>query len=142
MSWLIGAVVGGALAATVAYPTGYSRGKALYEKKMEALRQRLLEQLPQVPVPEWVNLTEVLNWMRAAPSEDVHKWAIQALNSVIDKWETHSQFITALMESLKQAFQVPPTLAPSPRITRKLERAVAVEVPAPAPKPETKPVII
>jgi len=140
VSWFIGALVGGVLAAAVAYPTGYSRGKALYEQKLEALRQRLLEKLPTVSAPEWVNVPEVVSWMRTAPAEDVHKWAIQALNSVIDKWETQSQFITALMESLKQAFQVPPPPAPSPRIARKLEIVKAVEIPPPKP-PGTPPVL-
>jgi hypothetical protein len=144
LSWLVGAVVGGALAAAVAYPTGYNRGKAIYASRLETLRQKLLEKLPTTPTPEWVNVPEVVSWMRTAPAEDVLKWAIQALNAVIDKWETQSQFITTLMESLKQAFQVPPaTTAAPPRIARKLETAKAVEIPAPAPKPAgTPPVLI
>jgi hypothetical protein len=144
VSWIVGAVVGGALAAAVAYPMGYNRGKAIYTSRLEALRQKLLEKLPSTPAPEWVNVPEVVAWMRTAPSEDVLKWAIQALNAVIDKWEAHSQFIIALMESLKQAFQVPPaTTAAPPRIARKLEMAKAVEIPAPTSKPAgTPPVII
>lgn len=139
MSLLLGAFIGGIIATAIAYPMGLSKGKKEYEDKKEVLRQRLLEQLPNIPVPEWVNLPDVLPWLQTAPSEDVLKWAIQALNMVIDKWETQSQFITAIMESLKQAFQVPPTL--SPRLTRKLERAIAKEIETKVAV-ETKPIII
>lgn len=142
LSLIAGLIVG----ATIAYPIGVSRGKAEYESKKELLRQRLLEKLPTIPVPEWVPLPEVLNWLKTCPSEDALKWAIQALNLVIDKWETQSQFITALMESLKEAFHVPPTLGLGlPRITRKtLERVIAKELPPPPPAPTTAtpPVII
>lgn len=126
MSWIIGAVVGGALAALVAYPTGVSNGKAEYEKKKEILRQRLLEQLPNIPVPNWINLPDVLNKLQTCPSEDVVKWAITALNDVIDKWEAHSEFILTLLNSLKDAFQVPRTMAP--RRARKLQPVKAKEV--------------
>jgi len=126
VSWIIGAVVGGALAALVAYPTGVSNGKAEYEGKKETLRQRLLEQLPNVPVPDWINLPEVLNWLQTCESEEVIKWAIETLNAVIDQWQTHSEFITTLLNSLKDAFQVPRTMAP--RRVRKLQPVKAKEV--------------
>lgn len=144
MSLVLGLVVGGVIAAAVAYPMGLSKGRQDYEGKKEVLRQRLLEKLPATPVPEWLALSDVTKWMQTASNEDVLKWAMQALDQVIDKWETQSQFITMLMESLKQAFQVSPTLGMGlPRLTRKtLERVIATEVQPSVKAPEIKPIII
>jgi len=137
----LGALVGGVLAAAVAYPMGVSKGRKEYEDKKEVLRQRLLEHLSTVPVPDWVSLPEVLPWLKTCPSEDVLKWAIQALNMAIERKEAQTDFVTAILESLKQAFQVPPAL--SPRLMRKLERAVAKEIEATTKTTiETKPIII
>jgi hypothetical protein len=132
--------IGAVLGAAVSYPAGVSQGRKEYENRKEILRDQLIQRLSAIPIPEWLVLPDLLNWLRTVPSEEVLKWVLQTLNMVIDQWESQSQFITALMESLKVAFNVPPPLS-VPRITRKtIEKIVAKELPEPR-KPKIAPVI-
>jgi len=111
--------MGGFVGGLIAYPIGESVGRKPYEDVKERLRQALLSRLPTVPaVPEWIDLPSTIDWIRRAPNEEVLKWAIQTLNMVIERWTEFSEFVTALLDSLKEAFQVTPALL-SPRLVRR-----------------------
>lgn len=142
MSWVLPLIIGGVVGAATAYPAGLSAGRATYENKKEKLREALLNRLPTVSVPEWIDLPSVLNWLQTCPSEEVLKWAIQALNEVIINWEQFADFVTALLESLKEAFEVRPTLAPSPRLTRKFTQKIMAKPFTETVEAKGKPIII
>ena len=120
MSWVASLVIGGLVGGLVVYPIGESAGRKPYEDAKERLRQALLNRLPAVPtIPEWIDLPSIIDWIRRAPNEEVLKWAIEALNMVIDRWAEFSEFVAALLDSLKEAFQVTPTAMLSPRLARR-----------------------
>ena len=120
MSWVAFLAIGGLIGGAIAYPVGQSAGRKPYEDAKERLRQALLSRLPTVPtIPEWIDLPSTIDWIRRAPNEEVLKWAIQTLNMVIERWTEFSEFVTALLDSLKEAFQVTPVPSLSPRLARR-----------------------
>ena len=120
MSWVALLAIGGLVGGAIAYPIGESVGKKPYEDAKERLREALLSRLPAVPtIPEWIDLPSTIDWIRRAPNEEVLKWAIQTLNTVIERWAEFSEFVTALLDSLKEAFQVTPMPTLSPRLARR-----------------------
>jgi len=120
LSWVALLAIGGLVGGAIAYPIGESVGKKPYEDAKERLRQALLDKLPVIPViPEWIDLPSTIDWIRRAPNEEVLKWVIQTLNMVIERWTEFSEFITALLDSLKEAFQVTPVPTLSPRLARR-----------------------
>jgi len=139
LSWVAFLAIGGLIGGAMAYPMGQSAGRKPYEDAKERLRQALLNRLPAVPTfPEWVDLPSIIDWLQRAPNEEVLKWAIQALNMVIDRWSEFSEFVAALLDSLKEAFQVTPTAMLSPRLARK----AAGRIVAKPFKPVTKTVLV
>ena len=141
MSWAI-PIIFGMMGAALGFGVGQGVGRAEYHSKKERLREALLARLQGITVPEWIDLPSLLDWIQTAPNEEVLKWVIQALNDTITRWTEFADFVTALLESLKDAFEVRPSLAPSPRIAKRLVKRIMAKPFTEKLEKETKPIII